>query len=245
MSIEIKKNKELKLDIPEFICDGSLDENLNKYDMLKNLNGFKFTAIIGKPGSGKTSLITAFLTGKKDKKVFRKVFNNIFLVMPRSSRESMKKNIFKKYHEDKMFDSLTLETINTIYNKLEESTAEKYTTLLILDDVGASLKNNQIQKILRQIIYNRRHLKVHIIMLMQSFLSCPKEIRKLLNNVFLFKPSKVEFENLFDELFEINKDLAMEIMRYSYQEPHDYLMLNIDNQRMFKTFDEIIIHDED
>ena len=94
MSIEIKKNKELKLDIPEFICDGSLDENLNKYDMLKNLNGFKFTAIIGKPGSGKTSLITAFLTGKKDKKVFRKVFNNIFLVMPRSSRESMKKNIF-------------------------------------------------------------------------------------------------------------------------------------------------------
>ena len=80
MSIEIKKNKELKLDIPEFICDGSLDENLNKYDMLKNLNGFKFTAIIGKPGSGKTSLITAFLTGKKDKKVFRKVFNNIFFV---------------------------------------------------------------------------------------------------------------------------------------------------------------------
>ena len=90
MSIEIKKNKELKLDIPEFICDGSLDENLNKYDMLKNLNGFKFTAIIGKPGSGKTSLITAFLTGKKYKKVFPKIFNNIFLVMPRSSRESMK-----------------------------------------------------------------------------------------------------------------------------------------------------------
>ena len=40
--------------------------------MLKNLNGFKFTAIIGKPGSGKTSLITAFLTGKKDKKYFVK-----------------------------------------------------------------------------------------------------------------------------------------------------------------------------
>jgi hypothetical protein len=98
---------------------------------------------------------------------------------------------------------------------------------------------------LRQIIYNRRHLKVHIIMLMQSFLSCPKEIRKLLNNVFLFEPSKVEFENLFDELFERDKDLAMEIMRYAYQEPHDYLMLNIDNQRMFKKFDEIIIHDED
>ena len=46
-----------------------------------------------------------------------------------------------------MFDSLTLETINKIYNKLEESISEKHTTLLILDDVGASLKNNEIQKI--------------------------------------------------------------------------------------------------
>ena len=44
-----------------------------------------------------------------------------------------------------MFDSLTLETINTIYNKLEESTAEKHTALLILDDVGASLKNKMAE----------------------------------------------------------------------------------------------------
>ena len=75
-----------------------------------------------------------------------------------------------------MFDSLTLEKINTIYNKLEESTSEKHTTLLILDDVGASLKNNEIQKMLRQIIYNRRHLKVHIIMLMQSFYHVQKKL---------------------------------------------------------------------
>ena len=47
-----------------------------------------------------------------------------------------------------MFDSLTLETINTIYNKLEESTSEKHTTLLILilDDVGASLKIMKYKK---------------------------------------------------------------------------------------------------
>ena len=66
--------------------------------------------------------------------------------MPRSSRESMKKNIFKKHHEDKMFDSLSLETINTIYNRLEESKSEKQTTLLILDDVGASLKIMKYKK---------------------------------------------------------------------------------------------------
>ena len=56
MTIEIKKNKELISDIPEFTCDNNpLGEHLNKYEMLAHLNSFSFTAIIGKPGSGKTS----------------------------------------------------------------------------------------------------------------------------------------------------------------------------------------------
>ena len=96
MSIEIKKNKELILDIPEFTCDNNpLGEHLNKYEILAHLNSFRFTAIIGKPGSGKTSLLISFLTGKGKKKVFRKVFDHIHLVMPKSSRESMKNNPFK------------------------------------------------------------------------------------------------------------------------------------------------------
>jgi hypothetical protein len=79
-------------------------------------------------------------------------------------------------------------------------------------------------------------------MLVQSFLSCPKEIRKLVNSVVMFKPSKVEFQILFDELFENDKDEAMPIMRFAFQDPHDYLFLNVDNQRMFKDYDELILH---
>ena len=52
MSIEIKMNTDLILDIPEFTCDiNPLGEHLNKYEMLSHLNSFSFTAIIGKPGS--------------------------------------------------------------------------------------------------------------------------------------------------------------------------------------------------
>ena len=165
--------------------------------------------------------------------------------MPSSSRNSMKDNIFDDHPEEKMFEELNLPTINEIYDKLLTSTAEKENTLLILDDIGASLKNNDIQKALRNIIFNRRHLKVHIVMLLQSFLSCPREIRKLFTNIFIFKPSKVEFQNLFDELFENEKDKTMDIMRLVYDKPHQYLMLNVDSQKMYKGFDEIIIHDKD
>ena len=248
MSIEIKKNKELVLDIPDFNCDNNpLGEHLNQYEMLSHLNSFSFTAIIGKPGSGKTSLLVSMLTGKSDKKVFRKVFDHLLLVMPSSSRNSMKKNPFKKHPDDKMFEELNYDSITTIYDKLKTSSENKEKTLLILDDVGAVLKNAELGKLLRQIIYNRRHLKCHIVILLQSFLSIPKEIRKLITNCFMFKPSKVEFENFCDELFETKKDMALEIMKIAYAHPedHNYIMLNVETQKMYRKFYEIIIHEKD
>ena len=244
MNIEIKKNKKLVLPVTQFNCDGSINDNLEKYDMLANLNGFKFTILVGKPGSGKTSVLTSWMKTKGKKKIFRKVFDHVLVVMPSSSRNSMKDNVFKNHPEDKMFDELDHPTTTTISNMLLDASAEKETTLLILDDVGASLKNNDIQKQLRKILYNRRHLKVHVIMLVQSFLSIPREIRKLVNNVIIFKPSKVEFITLFDELFETPKDDAMALMRYAFQKPHDFLFLNVDNQRIYQDYDELILHTE-
>jgi hypothetical protein len=238
MTLEIKKNKSLKLDLPEFICDDGINPKLNEYDMLKHFNKYCFNGVIGKPASGKTSLIMSWLSSKK---VFRKMFNHVLVIMPTSSINSMKKNPFKDHDEDKMYNELNLQSITSIYNRLEEASAEGQNTLLIMDDVGASLRNKDIKTIMRKIIYNRRHLKVQIIVLLQSFMSLEKEIRKLFNNVIMFKPSKVEFENLFEELFETNKDVALDIMNLAYDEPHNYIMLNVDTQKIYKKYDEILI----
>jgi hypothetical protein len=48
---------------------------------------------------------------------------------------------------------------------------------------------------------------------------------------------------LFEELFETKKDIAQDIMNYSYKDPHDWILLNVPSQRIFKGFDEIIVHD--
>jgi len=246
MNLYIKKNKELKLSIPQFVCDNNpIGEHLNKYPMLSFLNSYGCNAFLGKPGSGKTSLVVSFLQSKGNNKVFRKCFNHILLVMPESSRKSMKNNIFKDHVSDKMFEELNLPTITTIYEKLLKSSAANENTLLILDDVGASLKNNDVQQIMRRIIFNIRHLKCQILILLQSYVSCPLTVRKLFTNIFMFKPNKKEFEVLFDELFEQKKEYALDIMQYAFKDPHDYLMLNVDSQRMFRKFDEIIIKSDD
>jgi hypothetical protein len=58
--------------------------------MLNNLNGYYFTGILGRPGLGKMSFLVSLLTGKGKDKVFRKGFDNLYLIMPSSSRHSMK-----------------------------------------------------------------------------------------------------------------------------------------------------------
>jgi hypothetical protein len=39
--------------------------------------------------------------------------------------------------------------------------------------------------------------------------------------------------------------MALDIMKYVFTKPHDYLMLNVDSQRLYKNFDEIIVKQDE
>jgi len=65
-TIKIKHSKKFDFKIPEFVCDHNpIGEHLNKYDMLSHQNCCSLILLIGKPGSGITSLLISFLKGKK------------------------------------------------------------------------------------------------------------------------------------------------------------------------------------
>ena len=66
-----------------------------------------------------------------------------------------------------------------------------------------------------------------------------------MTSLFVFKPSKVEFENLARETLEFDRDLALKIMNVAYDKPHQWLMINVESQRMFKGFDEVVVHKDD
>ena len=48
-------------------------------------------------------------------------------------------------------------------------------------------------------------------------------------------------EQIFDEVVELPKDYILPLIKLVYDEPHQYLFINTDSQRLFKNFDEIII----
>jgi hypothetical protein len=62
--------------------------------------------------------------------------------------------------------------------------------------------------------------------------------------MFIFKTSKNELSNIFDELIEYPVDFLRPIMKIVYDKPYQFLFVNTDTQRLFKCFDEIIL-DED
>jgi hypothetical protein len=243
--IEIIKNEKLDLPIPKFVCDGNIcGEHLNKYPMLTHLNKFNTTCFLGRPASGKTSLMISLLTAKGANRVLYKAFDKIIVVMPSSSRASLKVNPFRDHPKERLFDELNIETMTAIYNMIEEHAEDKQTTLLIMDDVGSDIKNKEIQKILKKLAYNRRHLKLCQFFLLQSYLATPKDVRKLFSNIIIFKPSKIEAENIIEECLEQKKDVALDILQL-YENPHDFLFLNIPTQQMYFNWDQVVIKDKE
>jgi len=231
--LKIKRNDRPKLKTCEMLCDGGIDEKLNKYELTKHLNRHATILMLGKSGMGKTSLLYSFF---KSKEIFAKTFEKVFIIQPMQSRASMRDPLFDQLPDDQRFEELTVENLEEIDDDLSERN-----NVLILDDVGAYLKDAEVSKKLKELVYNRRHKHLTIIFLCQSWISVPRDIRKLFSNIFLFKCSKKEMETLWAEVIELNKDYMLPIMRLVYNAPYKFLFINTDTQQFFDGWDEILI----
>ena len=244
--IKIQKNPEIKLDIPSFSCDNdAVGKHLNDHPLTELLNVYGFLCVIGRPGAGKTSFTISLIT-QKNPKIYKKTHHHILVVMPENSISSMKKNPFKMLPKENIYDDLTDSTISSIYSKIDGWSKSDEKTILFIDDCTASLKaSKHIQETLKKIVFNRRHLKCNMIITAQSYVNLPMDIRKCIQNLIMFKPSKLELERVFNELVESKKENFMDIMRIAYNDPHNFLFINIPTQRIFRNWDELILPDED
>lgn len=232
--MNLKINKKPKLKVTKMICDDPLHEKLNDYDLSKFLNCHSTNLLIGKPGSGKTSTMTSWFQSKH---LLKKVYHTIYLFQPSHSTASLKDNIFEDLPNK--YDELTYETLNDCLEKIKNDDS-KFCNAIIIDDMTAALKNNDIKKLLKQLIYNRRHLRSSLFFLCQTYLSVEKDLRKLFSNIFIFKVSIQELNLIFEEHVEISKDDITTIRKCVFDKPYNFLFLNTDSGRIFKNFDEIL-----
>lgn len=241
MKLSILEREKPHLGKTEMVCDMDLHKKLNKYELTKFLNKHSANLLCGRAGSGKTSLLFSMF---KSPDIFKKVFHNIFLFQPFASASSVKNNVFDAIDEEQKFNELNEENLTGVMETVRNED-KKYNNCIIFDDMTAYLKYGEVEKLLKELVFNRRHYRTSIFFLVQSYVSVPSQIRKLFSNLFIFKVSKKELETIRDEILEaIPKDCVGELAKLVFDKPHEYLFINADSQRLFKKFDEIIIHDE-
>jgi hypothetical protein len=200
--------------------------------------------VIGRPASGKTSLAISMITQRKPK-IYRKTHHHIIVIMPQNSINSLKNNPFKVLPDDNIYHELDNDSIDTIYSRIDGYSKKDEKTILFIDDMTADLKKGKfIIDTFKKLVYNRRHLKLNIIITAQSYVNIPLDLRKNIQNMIMFKPPKKELEIVFTELFESKKDMFMDVMRMAYDDKHNFLFLNVPSQRLFKNFDELILNDD-
>ena len=84
-----------------------------------------------------------------------------------------------------------------------------------------------VKQLLKELFMNRWHYHTSIFFLCQTFKSVERDIRKLFSNIFLFKVSKKEMEDIMDELYEGNKHNIDQIIKIVYDVPYNYLFISI------------------
>lgn len=237
-----------KLRIPKFKVDAPIVDHLeDKGEFFKDvMNRFNSFAVVGKAGSGKTSWITGMLTSGGKNKVWKRAYNHIILVMPSSSRASMKDIDFNELlPQDQIYDDL--EELDEIYDKIAEWTAEEESTLLIIDDQQAFFK--QKQKQLCHMMNNRRHLRLTTVFLLQNLLGMvPKTMRRCLTELVLFNGlSKSELEQVYKEYFPSNDaNEYMEVLKL-IKEPHSWICIHTNHGgRIYDmNYNRILLNDDE
>ena len=228
----------LQVIAPSFGCDTSLGDVPPPCP-----SGHFFWGIFGSAGRGKTSHLLSLLTAKAPNKVYRKVFHNVFFIIPPNSRNSIKGDIFEKHDPAKVFDELNAPTLQHIKDTCMAEAMEGYNSVLILDDVTASLKDKSVDKLLRELAYNRRHFFLSIFILGQSYSQMPLSIRKTLSHISCFAPAnKKEISSIFEELIFLDKKTAEALIRYVFKEKHDFLFGDTQKGTFCRNFNEIHIN---
>lgn len=238
-SLSVKINKSPPLKKPTFLVDGKLDAKLDKYEITSLMNKSNFSLFCSKAGGGKTTMIVSLLNTPD---LFKGVYHTIYLFMGQNSRDSIKGSFFdKNIAPEQIYDDLTIDNLNEVYEKIKEDSSEGYKSLILMDDVQKQLKNKDIEKQLLHMVNNRRHLGLSLWLANQNYFALPKQIRFGLTDIFLFNVSRKELDNVNEEQLELHKDIFSKVLKCCFKKDHDFMYVNPNSQRVFSNWNEIIL----
>ena len=155
---------------------------------------------------------------------------------------SVKQNIFKNHN--RMHDDLDFPTLDRLFETVMADVEEKLNSLLVLDDVTASLKNLDVQQLLKRIIFKRRHYRLSVIILVQSYNAMPLAIRKTISHLVCYKPrNKKELAAVWEELVNLPRETGEALSIFVFDKPYASLFAVTETGALHKNFDAITVNE--
>lgn len=236
----VEEGDDIELTIPKFSVDAEFEGVPEPCE-----NKSFFTAFLGPPRSGKSSLSTALLVTTSPRKIYSGVFDNVFIIVPQASFNSMKDNPFRSLSPDKIKHEFTPEVLQDIVSRCEFYSKQKKNTLIIIDDYMSELKNVLLRKSLERLIANRRHLRCSIFVISQTYRAIPLSTRKMLSSVYLFRQNNLkEIESIRDELVPRDKNEFQALYNHVFppsSDPHNFMLLKVETGEIYNKFRKMTI----
>lgn len=244
MSINVRTCKHPDIKLPKLLCDSVIHERLNEFPLTELMNKSFSCLIAGKAGTGKTSLLIGLLSSPQ---LYKRCFERIYVFMPSNSRASLKDSIFDSLPEEQVFDELNIDTLSQAFSGAESLSKEKQRTLIIFDDVQQFFKG-ECEHLINHMIANRRHNRLSMFFIAQTYKKVPRPCRLGMSDVFCFRLSKSDMDDIKTELIDISdKTWSRIIQNYNKLlkvNPRTFLYINVSTNRVFFDWDEVEFDDQ-
>ena len=191
--------------------------------------------IVGAPGSGKSSLATSLLLKGG---AYYKVFDRIWVIQPSNSRASYAKDPWAKHR--RVFDELTVDVLEQILQEAKQVAEDDKHSLLFIDDQAFQLKNKHIERLLREIYFNARHLHLSSAVVSQTLRQIPINLRKTASHLLTFVPAnRVESRIIAEELLFLDTTTAATLFEQAFKKRFDHMLIDTMRRKVYVNWDQI------
>lgn len=231
MKITEQPNKDMAVGKVEMSCDQKIMDNKGRSVCSPLMQSSFLYLISGPSGSGKSNLLVNLLTKggtsecKKNMKSYKGMFDHIIMVSP--SAHTIQNKLMDTIPSEQRYDSLTPEVFEKVEELTENAVEEDIHTLVVLDDVSSQLRRKEVENELNQLVKNRRHINVSLIIISHKITDYGTSLRNNANLIFIFRPkSKREHDMITTEFMMRPANECKEILDHIYQGKYSFMLID-------------------